>query len=114
MRLYHAYAGAAGQDQFPMDLVNRVLGRHEVYEMHDVFCCGDLLNMTYLALNLSHYVNGVAKKHGEISSLCLPATQSTRSPTVFTPRAGRRIHSRSFTIAMLAAGVRTISACVMR
>ena len=59
----------AGQDQFPMDLVNRVLGRREVYEMHDVFCCGDLLNMTYLALNLSHYVNGVAKKHGEISRL---------------------------------------------
>jgi starch phosphorylase len=59
----------AGQDQFPMDLVNRVLGRREVDEMRDVFCCGDLLNMTYLALNLSHYVNGVAKKHGEISRL---------------------------------------------
>ena len=26
-----------------------------------------VLNMTYLALNLSHYVNGVAKKHGEVS-----------------------------------------------
>jgi starch phosphorylase len=25
--------------------------------------------MTYLALNLSHYVNGVAKKHGEVSKL---------------------------------------------
>lgn len=58
---------AAGHDQFPMDLVNRVLGRHDVIEMRDVFCCGDLLNMTFLALNLSHYVNGVAKKHGEIS-----------------------------------------------
>jgi starch phosphorylase len=59
----------AGQDQFPLDLVNRVLGRREVDEMRDVFCCGDLLNMTYLALNLSHYVNGVAKKHGEVSRL---------------------------------------------
>ncbi|HXV84102.1 MAG TPA: alpha-glucan family phosphorylase [Candidatus Binatia bacterium] len=59
----------AGQDKFPLDLVNRVLGRREVEEMRDVFCCGDLLNMTYLALNLSHYVNGVAKKHGEISRL---------------------------------------------
>ncbi len=37
--------------------------------MNDVFCCEDILNMTYLALNLSHYVNGVAKKHGEISRL---------------------------------------------
>ena len=27
------------------------------------------LNMTYLALNLSHYVNGVAKKHGEVSRM---------------------------------------------
>ena len=27
----------------------------------------DMLNMTYLALNLSHYVNGVAKKHAEVS-----------------------------------------------
>jgi starch phosphorylase len=60
---------AAGQDQFPMDLVRRVLGRSEVHEMKDVFCCGDVLNMTYLGLNLSHYVNGVAKRHGEISRL---------------------------------------------
>jgi starch phosphorylase len=37
--------------------------------MKEVFCCGDVLNMTYLALNLSHYVNGVAKRHGEISRL---------------------------------------------
>ena len=35
--------------------------------MKDVFCCDGVLNMTYLALNLSHYVNGVAKRHGEIS-----------------------------------------------
>jgi starch phosphorylase len=60
---------AAGHDQFPMSLVNQVLGRHEVEEMKDIFCCGDLLNMTFLALNLSHYVNGVAKKHGEITRL---------------------------------------------
>jgi starch phosphorylase len=58
-----------GHDKFPLDLVNRVLSRREVDEMRDVFCCNDLLNMTYLALNLSHYVNGVAKKHGEISRL---------------------------------------------
>ncbi len=60
---------AAGHDQFPMDLVNRVLGRREIYDMKDVFCCEGKLNMTYLALNLSHYVNGVAKKHGEVSRL---------------------------------------------
>jgi len=58
---------AAGHDQFPLDLVERVLGRREVFDMKDVFCCEGRLNMTYLALNLSHYVNGVAKKHGEVS-----------------------------------------------
>lgn len=60
---------AAGHDQFPISLVNQVLDRREVAEMQDVFCCGDLLNMTFLALNLSHYVNGVAKRHGEITRL---------------------------------------------
>ena len=59
----------AGHDQFPMALVHQILGRQEVEEMKDVFCCGDVLNMTFLALNLSHYVNGVAKKHGEVSRL---------------------------------------------
>lgn len=59
----------AGHDQFPLEMVTRVLGRREVYDMKDVFCCEGRLNMTYLALNLSHYVNGVAKKHGEVSRL---------------------------------------------
>ena len=58
---------SAGHDRFSMDLVTRVLGNREVFDMKDVFCCDGLLNMTYLALNLSHYVNGVAKKHGEVS-----------------------------------------------
>ena len=57
----------AGHDQFPMDLVYGVLGQHAAFAMKDVFCCEGVLNMTYLALNLSHYVNGVAKRHGEVS-----------------------------------------------
>ena len=61
---------AAGHDQFPLKLVNRILGRSRVFdEMQEVFCCEGLLNMTYVGLNLSHYVNGVAKKHGETSRL---------------------------------------------
>ena len=57
----------AGHDKFPLDLICRVLGRHDILEMKDIFCFDGLLNMTYLALNVSNYVNGVAKKHGEIS-----------------------------------------------
>ncbi|MDI7260873.1 MAG: alpha-glucan family phosphorylase [Thermodesulfobacteriota bacterium] len=61
---------AAGHDQFPMELVTQVLGRRELFEeLKNTFCCEGLLNLTYLALNLSRYVNGVAKRHGEISRL---------------------------------------------
>jgi len=82
----------AGHDQFPMDLVGRVLGpREDFFDLKDVFCVdlvkhvlglrqefsdmkailysGNRVNLTYLALNLSRYINGVAKKHGEISKL---------------------------------------------
>ena len=80
----------AGHDQFPMELVANVLGhRADFMDMKDLFCVNlvnevfgqrqefanfkdvlqsaQTLNMTFLALNLSHYVNGVAKKHGEVS-----------------------------------------------
>ncbi len=60
---------AAGHDQFPFELVTRVLGRAEIFTMKEVFCCEGRLNLTYLALNLSHYINGVAKKHREITRL---------------------------------------------
>jgi len=85
----------AGHDQFPVELMYRVLGyREDVDSMKDVFCVdcmevvgrevehlrdfsdvkdifsrGRIFNMTYLALNLSRYVNGVAKRHGEVSRL---------------------------------------------
>lgn len=58
---------AAGHDQFPLDHVARVLGRQDLFSQHEVFCCAGVLNTTYLALNLSRYINGVAKKHGEVS-----------------------------------------------
>ena len=57
----------AGHDKFPLDMVTRVLGDEQMAAMKDVICCDGELNMTYLALNLSHYVNGVAKKHAEVS-----------------------------------------------
>jgi starch phosphorylase len=57
----------AGHDQFPMDLVRQVVANPLLSRMEEVFCPLGNLNMTYLALNLSRYVNGVAKKHGEVS-----------------------------------------------
>jgi glycogen phosphorylase len=58
----------AGHDQFPLTLVNRAVEhRQHIFDNKDIFCFEDVLNMTYLALGLSHYINGVAKKHGEVS-----------------------------------------------
>ena len=53
---------AAGHDQFPMDLAQQIIGRQEVAETRDVFCCGDRLNMTFLALNLSRCVRTASPK----------------------------------------------------
>lgn len=58
---------AAGHDRFPLELVERVLGRPEIKHMSEIFTFEGVLNMTFLALNLSHYVNGVAKRHQEVS-----------------------------------------------
>jgi starch phosphorylase len=59
----------AGHDQFAMELVERVLGHREIYEFRDIFCCEGVFNPTFLALNLSCYVNGVARRHAEVSRL---------------------------------------------
>jgi starch phosphorylase len=58
----------AGQDKFPMEEVKKLLINHPCLQVSDLITHDGTLNMTYLALTLSHYVNGVAKKHGEISS----------------------------------------------
>ena len=57
----------AGHDKFPLEFLLRALGIRDLEPMKSVLCCEGLLNMTYLALNLSHYVNGVAKRHAEVS-----------------------------------------------
>jgi starch phosphorylase len=89
---------AAAHDQFPMDLVGRVLREdHGFFNVHGVFCtrvlnrilqktdessdasnvfqASQTLNLTYLALNLSRHVNGVAKRHAEVSRRIFPKYQ---------------------------------------
>ncbi|HEX6135519.1 MAG TPA: alpha-glucan family phosphorylase [Longimicrobiales bacterium] len=60
---------AAGHDRFPLELAMSVLNRSEILDHPHLFQHEGELNMTYLALNLSGFVNGVAKKHAEISRL---------------------------------------------
>lgn len=82
----------AGHDQFPLDLAYRVLGSSgDILRFRDLFSVdvyrqvmqtqakfdvpsdllnkGLMLNLTYVALNLSRFVNGVAQRHGEVSRL---------------------------------------------
>jgi starch phosphorylase len=57
----------AAHDQFPLGLAQHVIGAHPMSQLMHRCCYGGALNMTYLALNFSHYVNGVAMRHGEVS-----------------------------------------------
>ena len=60
---------AAGHDKFPLPLLARVItcyGRDFDKRALD-FCLNGELNTTYLALDNSRFINGVAKKHGEVS-----------------------------------------------
>lgn len=79
----------AGHDQFPLSalaavlgfcpdlsdvcdpqIAVRIFGRHEARgEAKSVAGPQTMLNMTYLGLNMSRYVNGVAKKHGQVSRM---------------------------------------------
>ncbi|MDD3656260.1 MAG: alpha-glucan family phosphorylase [Atribacterota bacterium] len=62
----------AGMDQFPYQLVEQVLGNIIPYDLLKSLAGEEKLNMTQLALNLSHYVNGVAKRHGLVSREMFP------------------------------------------
>ncbi len=64
----------AGHDKFTMDLVRQVLGEAPANIIGELKCClDDTLNMTYLALYFSHYINGVSMRHEEISESMFPA-----------------------------------------
>jgi starch phosphorylase len=63
----------AGHDQFPLDLVRHVLGEEKANFIASSQCClVGTLNMTYLALFFSRYINGVSHRHEEISQNMFP------------------------------------------
>lgn len=79
---------AAGHDTFDISMVGKII--KDYYPWHTKLAEHDgKFNMTYLALNLSAYVNGVAKKHKEVSMHMFP---------------GREIHS-------ITNGIHTASWC---
>lgn len=62
----------AGHDKFSYELVERVLGTQADLTLLREIAGETHLNMTLLALNLSEYVNGVARSHAEQSRRMFP------------------------------------------
>lgn len=81
----------AGHDRFPYSLVEQVVDGW--FDMDHLKLVGgkDELNMTHLALYLSGYVNGVAKRHAETSRKMFPGytvhavTNGVHAPTWAAP-----------------------------
>jgi starch phosphorylase len=63
---------AAGHDKFPYDLIQNTMCKIIPLDLIKELAGYEHLNMTLLALNLSMYINGVAKKHGEVSKGMFP------------------------------------------
>ncbi len=63
----------AGHDHFPRSMAEQILGKESSQLLDETDSWhGDELNMTYLALRFSGYVNGVAMRHGEVSRGMFP------------------------------------------
>ena len=69
----------AGQDRFSPDLVRQVLGEDLTNMLATASCLTNgTLNMTYLALLFSRYINGVSMRHEEISQDMYPSYPITK------------------------------------
>ena len=89
----------AGHDRFPYGLVQRVLGNAVDLATLKHLAGEDSLNMTRLALNLSDYVNGVAKHHAEVSNTMFPgyrvhAITNGVHPFIWTSEPFRKLYDR--------------------
>jgi glycogen phosphorylase len=62
----------AGHDHFDYDLLEQVLPPGMPRSLLQMLGGNDELNMTRLGFNLSRYVNGVARRHGEVSRVMFP------------------------------------------
>ncbi|MGC1297905.1 MAG: alpha-glucan family phosphorylase [Alloacidobacterium sp.] len=63
----------AGHDRFSLEQADRILGRERVSFLERKGCIHEgLLNMTYVALRFSRFVNGVAMQHGKVSRAMFP------------------------------------------
>ena len=62
----------AGHDKFSHDMIKKVLSEEDIDWKCLQVGSSDEVNMTHLAMNMSRYINAVAKKHGEVSKKMFP------------------------------------------
>ena len=66
----------AGHDTFPVALAEKVLGQDMVKSLVGFEVCPqERLNMSELAIHFSRFVNGVAKRHAEVSRRMFPGVE---------------------------------------
>jgi starch phosphorylase len=65
----------AGHDKFSYELYSQVFGDYFPVNVLKTLAGDKNVNMTLLGFNLSNFVNGVAKKHGEVSQNMFPGYQ---------------------------------------
>ncbi|MBD3208991.1 alpha-glucan family phosphorylase [Candidatus Woesearchaeota archaeon] len=68
---------AAGHDRFDKGLFHELLGEYVPGYILEHITEGDKVNMTLLGLYLSGHVNGVAKRHGEVTKEMFPNYQDS-------------------------------------
>jgi len=102
----------AGHDRFPRDLVGQVLGEERAGVLEVSKCCPDqILNVTYLALRFSDYINGVAMKHGFVSRGMFPRYPIHAITNGCTRLPGHLSHFGTCTIRVFPAGGKTTFTC---
>lgn len=89
----------SGHDKFSYDLVERVFQGYFDLEMVKRYGGEDYMNMTLLGFNLSGYINGVAKKHSEVSRSMFPgyevnAITNGVHPETWTCRSFKRLYDK--------------------
>jgi starch phosphorylase len=89
----------AGHDRFDYGLVERVLDDFVDFPTLRRLAGDNYLNMTRLALNLSEYINGVARRHAKMSEQMFPgrhvhAISNGVHPYTWTAPAFRRLYDR--------------------
>ncbi|VVM07550.1 glycogen phosphorylase [Methylacidimicrobium cyclopophantes] len=79
---------SAGHDRFPLEMVRKTIDLPSIVDSEHKgrFCCDGEINLTHLAFQFSHYINGVAKRHSEVSrALFYPATIDSITNGIHVP-----------------------------